>query len=66
MTVDDPKHAGKHIDPKTGIWPIAEWGAACARGFVSNERFARAGDKVIKRTNRTTTKKWRRRFKEPR
>ena len=34
-----------------GIRPISEWGPECARGFVSNERFARAGmDRVIART----------------
>lgn len=41
------------IDPATGIWPIAEWGTECGRGFVSDERFARGGDKVIQRTNRS-------------
>lgn len=30
----DPRRPGKHIDPETGILPIAEWGAACGRGFV--------------------------------
>jgi hypothetical protein len=37
------------IDPKTGILPMSEWGAECARGFVSNAHFARAGEKVIPR-----------------
>ena len=59
---DDPQHPGKHIDPETGIWPISEWGAECGRGFVSDERFARPGERVIKRTNRQTTRKWRKRF----
>ena len=45
------------IDPKTGIWPIREWGFECGRGFVSSERFARPGDKVIKRTNRATQRR---------
>jgi hypothetical protein len=45
------------IDPATGIWPIAEWGAACGRGFVSHPRFG--ADQVIPRTNRATTRKWR-------
>ena len=29
----DPKHPGKHLDPATGIWPIAEWGWECQRGL---------------------------------
>ena len=41
-----------------GLRPIEKWGSACARGFVSDERFARPGDQVIKRTNRDVTKKW--------
>lgn len=49
----------KTIDPKTGILPISEWGAECARGFVSNARFSGGKDKVIPRTNRTITKKFR-------
>jgi hypothetical protein len=32
----DPRHPGKHIDPATGIWPIAEWGPTCRRGFLSD------------------------------
>jgi hypothetical protein len=49
------------IDPKTGIWPVAEWGSLCGRGFVSDARFARsATEEVIKRTNRSVTRKWRR------
>lgn len=47
------------IDPKTGIFPISEWGPACARGFVGDSRFATKSDQVIKRTNRVATKKWR-------
>jgi hypothetical protein len=46
---DHPRHT---IDPETGIWPISEWGFECARGFVCDERFARPGDRVIKRTGR--------------
>jgi len=54
--IPDPKHPGKHIDTETGIRPISEWGWECGRGFVSEERFARAGDKVIKRTPRKKSK----------
>ncbi len=56
---DDPNHPGKHIDPDTGIWPIREWGTECGRGFVSNQRFARLGDRVIKRTSRKPMRQWR-------
>jgi hypothetical protein len=52
----DPRNPHKHIDPATGIWPIAEWGAACRRGFVSNERFG--SGPVVPRTNRAATRKW--------
>jgi hypothetical protein len=45
----------KPIDPNTGIWPIAHWGAECGRGFISNARFG--SWKVISRTNRDTTRK---------
>jgi hypothetical protein len=55
----DPDHAGKHIDPSTGIWPVIEWGSECGRGFVSDERFQRGNEKVIKRTNRAKTRAWR-------
>lgn len=55
---DDPAHPGKHIDPETGIWPIAEWGNECGRGFVSDARFSGGKDRVIKRTNRVKTRKW--------
>jgi hypothetical protein len=51
-------HPGKPLDPATGIWPMAEWGLECARGFVSDERFNRGGDRVIKRTTRTVTRKY--------
>jgi len=54
----NPNAPGKHIDPRTGIAPICEWGNECARGFVSDARFARPGDRVIERTNRATTRKW--------
>jgi hypothetical protein len=50
---------GKHINLETGIYPISEWGYACARGFVSDSRFGE-GQPVIKRTNRETTRRWRR------
>ena len=53
----DPRRPGKHLDPQTGIWPMHEWGAACARGFISNPRFG--SGPVIERTNRETTRKWR-------
>jgi hypothetical protein len=58
---DDPANPGKHIDEATGCWPVSEWGASCGRGFVSDARFARPGDQVIKRTNRAVTRKWRKR-----
>ena len=45
------------INPETGIWPIREWGAACSRGFVGSERFARGGEQVIKRTSRKRSTK---------
>lgn len=54
---DDARHSGKHIDPKTGIWPISEWGAECARGFSRNERFG--GTRVIAGANCQITRKWR-------
>jgi hypothetical protein len=53
----DPRHPGKHIDPKTGIWPMSEWGNRCSYGFISNSRFG--SGQVIPRTNRETTRKWR-------
>jgi len=53
----DPKRPEKHLDPKTGIWPMSEWGVECQRGFVSDSRFG--SDQVIKRTNRESTRKWR-------
>ena len=56
---DESKPKPKTIDPKTGVWPISEWGTECGRGFVSNARFAQAGDRVIPRTNRELTKKFR-------
>jgi hypothetical protein len=46
------------VDPETGIRPIAEWGACCGRGFVSNARFG-PNQLVIPRTNRAITRKWR-------
>jgi hypothetical protein len=64
--VDDPDHPGKHIDTRTGIWPISEWGPSCGRGFVSNQRFARSpSEQVIQRTNRDTTRKWRAAIESP-
>jgi hypothetical protein len=55
----DPRRPDKHLDPETGIWPICEWGAACTRGFVREERFSRGADLVIKGTDRTKSRKWR-------
>lgn len=53
----DPLRPDKHIDPRTRIWRLSEWGAFCGRGFISDSRF---GDGlVIRRTNRETTRKWR-------
>jgi hypothetical protein len=57
---EDPARKDKHIDPRTGIWPMCEWGPECARGFTSDARFDRGNDRVIKRTNRSVTRKWRR------
>jgi hypothetical protein len=56
----DPRHPGKHIDPKTDAWPASEWGYEPRRGFVRDERFARGADRIIKPTSR----KWRRKGKE--
>jgi hypothetical protein len=53
----DPRNPRHTIDPETGIWPISEWGFEALRGFISNERFARPGDKVIPRTNRAAQRK---------
>lgn len=47
------------IDPATGIWPMSEWGTECGRGFVSDMRFSGGKDRVIKRTNRSMTRKFR-------
>ena len=42
---------GKHLDLATGIWPVAEWGHECGRGFVTDLRFAgRNTVLVIKRS----------------
>jgi hypothetical protein len=56
---DEKPRPPKPIDPKTGILPIADWGPECGRGFVSNARFSRGNEKVIARTNRQITKKFR-------
>ena len=48
--------------------PEADWirTARPDRGFVSNERFAsQPGEQVIPRTNRATTKKWRKLERRP-
>lgn len=47
-----------HVKGEGGVLPISEWGAECGRGFVSDSRFS-ATDRVIKRTNRQSTRKWR-------
>ncbi len=44
---------------REGVIPISELGYSHSPGFVSDERFARPGDQVVKRTNRSVTKKWR-------
>jgi hypothetical protein len=54
----DPATVTHTIDPETGIWPIAEWGASCYRGFVSDSRFSSTAQ-VIPRTNRDVSRKWR-------
>jgi hypothetical protein len=46
------------INPETHIWPIGEWGGTCGIGFVSNAQFG-PNQPVIPRTNRETTRKWR-------
>jgi hypothetical protein len=48
----------RKIDPATGIWEISEWGGSCGRGFVSDSRFG-PNQPVIKRTNRATSRRWR-------
>jgi hypothetical protein len=55
--IQDPKRPEKHIDPRTRIWPIDEWGSECSRGFVRDSRFG--SGVVIKGTNRKTTRHWR-------
>ena len=48
------------INPETGIAFIEDWGPHCQRGFVSSERFASSStEAVIPRTNRNTSRKWR-------
>ena len=60
----------EQIDKATGILKIEFWGngsltSHVARGFVRDVRFAGAsGDQVIKGTNRTMTKKWRKAVEE--
>ncbi len=53
----DPRRPDKHIDLATGIWPIAEWGGECYRGFVRHERFAGGPERVIEGTNRAKQRK---------
>ena len=55
IDVRSPEH---HINPETQVWPIAEWGSECGRGFVSDLRFG-PGKRLIKRTNRKITRRWR-------
>jgi hypothetical protein len=40
------------IDPETKIWPIAEWGSACGRGFVSRRPVIRRTDREAARQER--------------
>jgi len=41
------------LAPETGIRPIARWGSECARGWISDPRFAGSGNAtVIKRKPR--------------
>lgn len=51
-----PLYAGKHLNPATRTLPIHEWGSECRRGFVSDSRFARGTETVIKRTDRNKTR----------
>ena len=39
--VNEPTEKPHTIDSATGIWPIAEWGARCGRGFRTNRQAAR-------------------------
>ena len=41
VKVNEPAEKPHTIDPATGIWPIAEWGARCGRGFRTNRQAAR-------------------------
>jgi hypothetical protein len=36
--LSEPAENSCGIDPETGIRPVAEWGAACGRGFVRSSR----------------------------
>jgi hypothetical protein len=61
-----PPEARPHTtDPETGIYPIAEWGSRCAKGFVRDQRFQRGTEQVIPGTNRATSRKWRRALGAP-
>lgn len=44
---------------KRSTFDPSTWGPECARGFVSDARFG-PDDRVIPRTNRNVTRKWRR------
>ncbi len=44
---------------REGVIPISELGNSRSTGFVSDARFARPGDTVIKRANRAVTRKQR-------
>jgi hypothetical protein len=45
-----PHVPGKHIDPRTGIFPIHEWGGECGRGF-GDHVFPRPRVRAQSRTN---------------
>ena len=50
---------GAHVEApaKRDPYDCKTWGSSCGRGFVSDSRFG--SDQVIKRTNRSTSRKWR-------
>lgn len=51
-----PSH---EVTPREPNCAVSDWGYACQRGWVSDQRFARsATETVIKRTNRAVSKKW--------
>ena len=50
----DPHNPHFHKNPATGIAPTHEWGPACQRGWVRDERFG--SGQVIAGTNRNKTR----------